>query len=97
MSSDNVAIALFGYAAMGCIVGMMSLALVLDNARWCPEDGKPALAFTFGVLWPLSLVAGIGCALWLAGRMLGRSLAALWRAWRPVRVQVPRATARERR
>ena len=94
MTVPEIAFVVFAYAAIGFVVSIMSQDMVLDHAHWCPEDDKPALAFTFGVLWPLSLIAGVGYALWLAGRALGRSFAVLWRAWRPVRM--PRATARER-
>lgn len=87
---------IIGYLGMAFIVGMMSLVMVVDNATWCPEDGKPALAFTFGLLWPLTLVVGICYGLWRAGRALGRSFAVLWQAWRPRRIEVPKATARER-
>jgi hypothetical protein len=94
MSAESLMIA----AGCGIIIVIVAIVspLVLDGARWCPEDGKPALAFTITLLWPLSLIVGIGCAIWLAGRMLGRSFAVLWRAWRLVRVRVPRATAKER-
>lgn len=91
--NDAIGFAIVMYLGMAFVVGMLS-QLVLDDAYWCPEDGKPALAVTFGALWPLSLIVGVVYALWLAGRALGRSFAALWRAWRPV--QVPRATARNR-
>lgn len=83
---------IFAYAMMGCIIG--TVPLFIDLASWCPADGRPALAFTFGLLWPLTVVTGVVYALWLAGRALGRSFTVLWRAWRPV--HVPRATARER-
>ncbi len=84
---------IFPYVTMGCIIGIVS-PLFLDYASWCPDDGKPALALIFGLLWPLSLAIGALYALWLVSRSLGRSFIVLWLAWRPVRV--PRATARER-
>ncbi len=94
MTAPMIALLAAGYPGGGLIVGLMSLIIVLDDTKWCPEGGKPALAFTFGAIWPLSVIVGVCYALWLAGRALKRSFGALWRAWRPV--TVPRATARER-
>lgn len=95
MSDDRIAVLVFGYVALGFLIGMLS-PLALDGVKRLPEGGEPAIVFTVGLLWPLSLVVG-GCyALWCVSRALGRSFAVLWHAWLPERVEIPRATARER-
>lgn len=92
MTDDRIAVIIFGYVALGSLVGML-LPLVLDGAVRVPDGGEPAIVFTVGLLWPLTLSVGACYAIWHVGRTLGRSFAVLWRAGR---VEVPRATARER-
>ena len=68
--------------------------IILDDAWWCPEGTVLAVAVLCGVLWPLTIVAALGLGLLLATCAIVRSFVALWRAVRPPRAHVPRATVR---
>lgn len=86
---------IIGYLVVASFVGSFAL-LVLDDAEWCPTDAHLALSVLCGALWPLTIFAVLGFALWRATCAIAASFAALWRAVCPGRPSVPRAKARRR-
>lgn len=84
------------YVFVAPFIGVPAFWAAQDSTR-IPVGAEPAVGFLAGMFWPLTLAAGLVWCIWRASRGMCRSFAALWRWWRPIRVSVPRATARERR
>lgn len=96
--SDVAAILLGSYCA-GFVVAAIGLRIAFytpNDLPWIPREGQFAAGCIGSLLWPLVVACLVGWLLALAPRRFVRSFAALWRAWRPRAVELPKATARER-
>lgn len=80
---------MLGYCLVAAFIGIFG-GMFADEVRM-PDNTHVAVGFAIGALWPLSIVAGVCYCVLRAAIAVVRSFAALWRWWRPARVEVPRA------
>jgi hypothetical protein len=86
-------VAVLGYAAVGIVIGSVTLALVLDDAEWIPARSEPAVAFAAGLLWPVTAALALAYSTWRIGCSVGGGFVALWRHWRRAQARRGRAGA----
>lgn len=97
--SGDVLVQAVGYGVVGSMLGVIGHVAFTDElveSGRVPAEAAMAVPFLIGLLWPLALCVGASWLLWAFGRTTARSFVALWQHLRPTRIEVPRATAKER-